>query len=80
MVIALLGGRRGKMEVKFSKWLVIRETMRPIMYKPGAMIPTVTFRNSGPAKMNPLQSVPPSKPYMPIFRKGQTKTTVANRK
>ena len=59
--------------------------LKSVQYKPDAKIPTTTFRLSGPEKMNPLQSVPPSKSYMPIFRMGnnrgkQAKTTVANRK
>ncbi len=66
----------------FKEFFYAQEaSLRAINYKPGAQVPSLLSRNSGPEKMNPLGSVPPSKPYMPIFRTGsQAKTTVANRK
>jgi hypothetical protein len=65
--------------VKFNEWLKVREaTIKSITYRPGVIVPSAHF--GGPEKMNPLQSVPPSRPYLPIFRVGNRKTTVANRK
>lgn len=68
----------------FKEFLEALELTK-VIYKPGAMIPSsipkTGFVNSGGAKINPVASVPPSKPYQPIFRMGkQAKTTVANRK
>ncbi len=68
----------------FREWIAereLQETIRPVKYKPGAVVPPL-FRNSGPEKMSAIQSIAPSKPYMPIFRagKGQAKTQIINRK
>lgn len=53
--------------------------VKAVNYKPGAIIPGVVFKASGPEKMNPLASVAPSKPYMPIFRAGKKPSGIMGR-
>jgi len=73
----------------FREYFAMREAeVKAIDYKPGALIPSSTFRSGGPERLNPFKAQNPSapvkpKPYVPIFRAGkgpkQASSSIINR-
>jgi hypothetical protein len=53
--------------MSFKIWLENR--IKPVTYQPGAIIPS--FKRNNIEKMNPMQNVPPARPYQPVFRLNQ---------
>lgn len=68
----------------FKEYVARRdEGIKPVKYRPGAIVPTVTFRSGGPEKMSPFKAQNPSRPIRPqySFRMGkkQTPSSIINR-